>query len=194
MRTSGAVVDSWRGVAWHASVCSTCADVELELRRVPDQPAALYDRLCPDGRQAYEAWDATKRELPADPGSADVAMAAIRARRELLGFVGLSPEAADRRSRAIGSVPPEAYAALLALPADQREANIRSLVAGQPEPRAMRAPQERSEPQRERAPHHLSDRMCASCGRPIGDRPPRERYCSPECRRAARPALFGTED
>lgn len=141
--TAGVVIDTWRYLRAHADSCEECAEPVAELRRVPDQPALAFDRLCEEGQRLYAAWDAGKRELAADPGPADIALASIRRIRALFEFEGLDQVAAELRNRALERVPPEAFQRLKELPHEERMAQVRALETAI-EPHDVRAPYEMS--------------------------------------------------
>lgn len=125
----GAVVDAFRDLAMHGRECDVCPDGLDLLRGIPDQPAAVYDRLCAEGQALFATWDAAKRGLVEEPGPADAMLASVRRVRELFALEGLDDAEADTRIRALARVPPNAFTRLLELSQEERLGEVRALEA-----------------------------------------------------------------
>lgn len=175
MRAAGVVVDTWKALAAHARA-GCCVDPVAELRQVPDAPAALYDRLCPDARELFTAWEGAKHALPAEPGPADVGLAGLRERRAVLGLEGMGESVAQLRARAIDAMPHDDFMRLLALPAGRRAAHLEALERGVPS---------RGEAVETPRPAPGEERVCPQCGARFVPDFERQRYCTPRCRQAA---------
>ncbi|HXM54528.1 MAG TPA: hypothetical protein VOB72_04000 [Candidatus Dormibacteraeota bacterium] len=198
--TSGAVIDAWRLLAVHSRDCEACEKPTVELRQVADQPAAVYDRLCEEGRALFAAWDEPKRELPRDAGPADRLLESIRGIRRMFEYEGLDEVDAERRNRALARIPPGAFLHLKQLPHDERMAQVRALERA--EPSASAEVRERSTAARPESTA-VEERLCANedCARgpygtrakfrPVGER---QRFCCRSCRQTEhRQTLLETE-
>lgn len=198
--TSGAVIDAWRLLAVHSRDCEECEGPAVELRQVADQPAAVYDRLCEEGRRLFAAWDEPKRELPRDAGPADRLLESIRGIRRMFEFEGLDELAAERRNQALARIPPGAFLHLKQLPHDERMAQVGALERA--EHCASTEVAERP-PAADAASAVGTERLCANedCDRgpyrtrakfrPAGER---QRFCCASCRQAGhRQTLVSTE-
>lgn len=198
--TSGAVIDAWRLLAVHSRDCEECEGPAVELRQVADQPAAVYDRLCEDGRRLFAAWDEPKRELPRDAGPADRLLESIRGIRRMFEFEGLDELAAERRNQALARIPPGAFLHLKQLTHDERMAQVRALERAAP---ASGTEAVESRPAADAERTVGTERLCANedCDRgPYGTRAKfrpageRQRFCCASCRQAGhRQTLLSTE-
>lgn len=182
-----AVIDGWKPLAHHGTLCGHCESIMPILRSCPNDPHPFFDQVCPDGQALFIVW-------------ADAKIALIARMHELTapwGMAGLSTDAAEERAAAITAIPAPAAVALFAdVDGDRRESQIRALVA------AQRSGSVTTRREQELRPCAAADCRTGPYGTHgsfiVSARFPRQRYCCDVCRKRAerrdKPNLIGTEE
>ena len=177
-----AVMLAWRPLGAHSADCEGCRPVVGELRRGPDDPYPLWDRLCARGQELFTTWIEACGELAER----------LRASARPWGLAGRSGVSAEDRAAAITALP-EAAARDIWATADEglREAKIAGVIA------SWRARSSVTQPERDAGPPKAGERECAYAGCQRGARGgrgrfappknhPRKAFCSDACRFQAR--------